>query len=126
MEEIKRKEFSDKIAALRQVLDMDVSMDDLEGMQGKVLMLVRLIGLSAEVKARALKDLSDAKLVAYAKHKSEKLAPTVLKVVLEGETSEEEAKLELADRLNAGLVHAIDGLRTIISLRKSELENSLK
>lgn len=123
---MEKKEYNDKIAAIRQAIDLDVDLSDTEGMSGKVLMLTRMIGLSAEVKARALKNFNDAKLVAYAKHKAEKLSPNVLKVVIEGETSEEAAKLELSDRLNAGIVHAIDGLRTIISLRKSELENSLK
>jgi hypothetical protein len=123
---VEKKEYNDKIAAIRQAIDMDVDLSDTEGMSGKVLILTRMVGLSAEVKARAFKDFQDAKLISYAKHKSEKLTPNVLKIVIEGETSEEAAKLELADRLNAGIVHAIDGLRTIISLRKSELENSLK
>jgi len=123
---VEKKEYNEKIAAIRACIDMDVDNSDTEGMTGKVLMLTRMIGLSSEVKARALKDFNDAKLIAYAKHKPDKLTPNVLKIVIEGETSEESAKLELADRLNAGIVHAIDGLRTIISLRKSELENSLK
>lgn len=123
---MEKKEYNDKISAIRQAIDLDVDLSDTEGMSGKVLMLTRMIGLSAEVKARALKNFNDAKLVAYAKHKSEKLTPNVMKIVIEGETSEEAAKLELADRLNAGIVHAIDGLRTIISLRKSEMENSMK
>lgn len=123
---MEKKEYNEKIAAIRACIDMDVDNSDTEGMTGKILMLTRMIGLSSEVKARALKDFNDAKLIAYAKHKTDKLTPNVLKIVIEGETSEESAKLELADRLNAGIVHAIDGLRTIISLRKSELENSLK
>lgn len=110
---------------IREAIDIDVDNSDVDGLTGKVLMLTRLIGLSSEVKARALKDFNDAKLVAYAKHKSEKLSPNVLKIVIEGETSEESAKLELADRLNAGMVHCIDGLRTIISLRKTEMEKSI-
>jgi hypothetical protein len=45
--------------------------------------------------------------------------------VIEGETAEHKGKLELADRLNAGIAHAIEGLRTIISLKKTEMEKSL-
>lgn len=123
---MEKKEYNEKIAAIRQAIDLDVDLSDTEGMSGKVLMLTRMIGLSAEVKARAFKDLQDARLIAYAKYKSEKLSPNVLKIVIDGETAEAAAKLELSDRLNAGIVHAIDGLRTIISLRKSEMENSMK
>lgn len=123
---MEKKEYNEKIAAIRQAIDLDVDLSDTEGMSGKVLMLTRMIGLSAEVKARALKDLQDARLIAYAKHKADKLTPNVLKIVIDGETAEQSAKLELSDRLNSGIVHAIDGLRTIISLRKSEMENSLK
>jgi hypothetical protein len=119
------KEYNEKIKILRDTLDISVSHDDLDGLQGKMLMLTQLIGLSSEVKARALKDYHDAKLIAYAKYKSANLAPTVLKTVLDGETSEDIAKLELADRLNAGIVHAIDGLRTIISLKKEEMSKSI-
>jgi len=110
---------------IRDTIDIDVDLSDLDGLQGKVLMLTRIIGLSSEVKARALKDFNDAKLIAYAKHKSEKLTPNVLKIVIEGETSEESAKLELADRLNSGITHALDGLRTVISLKKTEMDKSL-
>lgn len=120
-----KQEYNEKIKAIRDVIDLNVDMTDLEGMQGKVLMLTQVIGLSSEVKARALKNFNSAKLIAYATHKQEKLTPNVLKIVIEGETAEESAMLEMADRLNAGIVHALDGLRTIISLKKTEMEKSL-
>jgi hypothetical protein len=122
---MERKEYNDKVKALRDAVDLDVSIDDLEGMQGKVLMLTRMIGLGAELQARALMNLKSARLVAYAQHKSEGLSPNVMKLVVEGETAEEEAKYELVDRLGSGLVHALDGLRTIISLKKTEMDKSL-
>jgi hypothetical protein len=122
---MEKREYSEKIKAIRDTIDLTVDLSDLDGLQGKVLMLTQVIGLSSEVKARALKNFNDAKLIAYAKHKAEKLSPNVLKIVIEGETSEEGAMLELADRLNAGIVHAMDGLRTIISLKKTEMEKSI-
>lgn len=122
---MEKKEYSDKIKAIRDAVDLNVDLSDLDGMQGKVLMLTQVIGLSSEVKARALKNFNSAKLIAYATHKQEKLTPNVLKIVIEGETAEESAMLEMADRLNAGIVHALDGLRTIISLKKTEMEKSL-
>lgn len=120
-----KKDFNEKIKAIRDAIDSVVDHDNLDGMVYKITLLINLIGLSAELEARALKDLKDAELIAYAKHKAEKLSPNVMKIVIEGETSEERAKLKLADRLNAGLVHAIDGLRTIVSLKKTELDKSI-
>lgn len=122
---MEQREYNDKIKVIRDTIDLDVSIDDLEGLQGKILMLTRMIGLSSEVKARALKDLNDRKKIAFAKFRNEGLQASVLKYVIDGETSDEIAKLELADRLNAGIVHAIDGLRTIISLKKTEMEKSI-
>lgn len=117
--------FNQKANAIREALDHDVHQDDLPALQEKLLRLTALIGLSAELKARAKHDLKTAELLAFARHKSEKLTPTMFKIVIEGEAAEEYGKLELADRLNAGLSHCMESLRTIISLKKEEMKNSL-
>jgi hypothetical protein len=117
--------FNQKASAIRAAIELEVDKDDLDGLQGKLLRLVNLIGLSSEIKARAITDLKTAELLAYAKYKSEKLQPSLFKTVIEGETAEHKGKLELADRLNAGIAHAIEGLRTIISLKKTEMEKSI-
>lgn len=117
--------FNQKANAIRDLLDHDVHQDDLPGLQEKLLKLTALIGLSAELKARAKADLKTAELLAFARHKAEKLTPTMFKIVIEGEAAEEYGKLELADRLNAGLSHCMESLRTIISLKKEEMKNSL-
>jgi len=117
-----RKTFNQKANAIRQAIDLDVSIEDIDGLTGKLLRLTCLVGLSAELKARAKHDLKDGELIAFAKHKHEKLAPTMFKIVIEGECAELYGKLELADRLNAGLVHCMDSIRTIISLRKEEMK----
>lgn len=118
------RSFNEKANAIRQALDTEVSSDDLEGLQGQLLRLSSLIGLSAELKARAVADLKTAELMSFAAHKKENLSPTVFKVVMQGESADEYGKLELADRLNAGLSHAMEGIRTIISLRKEEMKQS--
>lgn len=114
--------FNQKTNAIRTAIDLEVTAEDIDGLQGKLLRLTCLVGLSAELKARAKSDLKTGELIAFAKHKSEKLAPTMFKIVIEGECAELYGKLELADRLNAGLVHCMDSLRTIISLRKEEMK----
>ena len=118
------RSFNQKANAIREVLDREVSQEDSEGLNGKLLLLTQLVGLAAELKARARADLKRAELVAYATHKHEKLQPTVFKVVIEGECADEYGKLELADRLNSGISHAIDGIRTVISARKEEMRQS--
>jgi hypothetical protein len=118
------RSFNEKANAIRQALDTEVSSDDLEGLQGQLLRLSALIGLSAELKARAVADLKTAHLIAYSTHKSKDLPASIFKTVIEGEAAEAHGKLELADRLNAGLTHAMDGIRTIISFRKDEMKNS--
>lgn len=121
----KEQTFNQKANAIREAIDLEVTKEDLDGLQGKLLRLTTLIGLSAELKARAIADLKRAELMAYASYKSEKLLPSIFKVIIEGETADERGKLELADRLNAGIAHAMEGLRTIISLKKEEMKNSL-
>jgi hypothetical protein len=120
-----QRTFNQKANAIRDILDHDVHQDDLPALQEKLLRLTAMIGLSAELKARAKSDLKTAELIAYAAHKHEKLPPTVFKIVIEGESAEAYGKLELADRLNAGLSHCMESLRTVISLKKEEMKNSL-
>lgn len=118
-------EYKDKVKAIRDGIELDIDKDNLDELIGKINKLINLMGLSAETKAVSIKELRQCELIAYAKYKSEKLPPTVLKIVIDGEVADQRAKLEYADRLNAGLVHAIDGLRTIISLKKTEMDKSI-
>lgn len=116
--------FKEISRAIRAALDLEVSSDDMEGLTGKLLRLTNLIGSSAELKAKAKGELKRAELIAYARYKSEKLTPTMMQTVIGGECSQEYENLEYADRLNAGIVHACDSIRTIISLRKEEMKTS--
>lgn len=118
-------DFNEKVNAIRVAIELEIDKDNLDELISKINRLINLIGLSAEVKARAIKDLRTAELIAYAKYKSEKLSPNVMKIVIDGETAEQKAKLEYVDRLNAGIAHALDGLRTIVSLKKTELDKSI-
>jgi hypothetical protein len=118
------KTFNQKANFIREWLDLEVSQDDLSGLEGKLLKLTSLVGLAAELKARAQTDLRRRELFAFAKYKSQNLQPSILNTVIKGEAAEEYGKLELADRLCAGLAHSMDAIRTIISLRKEEMRNS--
>lgn len=112
--------FNKKVEAIKKAIEMEVSQDDLEGLQGKLLKCVNLFALSAEMCARATVDLRNAELRVIQEHGVGTGASMRLKAM----TAEEQGRMELADRLNAGLTHTIEGLRTMISLKKSEYEKA--
>jgi len=111
--------------AIRKAVDSDVIDADEQNIQNKILGLTQLMGLSAEAKATAKKLIHiKEREVMYTMDK--KLQPSIQIRILAAECFEEAALFEYADRLNSALVHNIDGLRSVLSYRKSEMENSLK
>lgn len=120
-----KEETAQALNAIRKAIDADVIDADIVNVQNKMLQLTQLIGLSAEAKATAKKLLHIKETqVLYAMDKE--LSPSVQVRKLNAECFEELALLEYADRLNAALTHNIDALRSVISFRKTEIENSLK
>ena len=111
--------------AIRKAIDVDVVDVDIESVKNKLLGLTQLMGLSAEANASARKILSMKELSVLQKI-DKTLSPSIQKEFLSAECFEEEALWEYSDRLNAAITHTIDGLRTVISLYKIEMENSLK
>jgi hypothetical protein len=111
--------------AIRSAIDTDIIDVDITIQQNKLLTLTQLIGLSAECNASAKKFLLKKELEVMQALDPE-LAPSKASKELNARCFEESALLEYADRLNSGLVHSIDAIRSVISLYKSELENSLK
>lgn len=99
---------------------MEVTPEDLDGLQGKLLRCTTLFSLSAEMCARATVDLRSAELKVVLEHGT----GTGMGMKLKAMTGEEQGRVELADRLNAGLTHAIEALRTMISLKKTEFDKT--
>jgi hypothetical protein len=113
--------------AIREVLDSDVIDVDIEQQKNKLIKLTQLTGLAAECKALAKKVLLKKELeVLNMFNKDDKIAPSILTKRIEAECSEEGAMLVYADRINASVSNSIEGLRSVLSLYKTELENSLK
>ncbi len=110
---------------IRAAIDRDVINVDIEDVKNKLIELTQFMGLSAEANASAKKILEQKELGVLLSM-DKKLSPSVQIRLLKAQCFEESALYEYADRLNSSLVHGIDGLRTVISLYKSELENSLK
>jgi len=109
---------------LRSEMDKPVDKDDTVGMVDKLEKLVSLVGLSAECVAASEKELKKKNLLVLIEAKELDLPPSVLIKFMDGQSANELAVYKYAERLNAGLSHAMDGLRTIISLRKEELNKS--
>lgn len=114
----------EKMKAIRDLLDVNTVEVDTDSVANHAQQLAAMIGLSAECKADARKELEWARLKAMNRATQLKISPSILSKRIEAECAEEVRDFEYADRLNAGIVHKLDTLRTIISLRKQELENS--
>jgi DNA-binding XRE family transcriptional regulator len=116
----------DKLNSIRILIDADVSGVDIDNLVEKGKQLSQMMGLSAECKAEARKDLENARLAAIIQIENKKYPPSVMLKIAEAMCADELEIFEYSDRLNAGITHQLDYYRTVISLHKTELENSLK
>lgn len=117
---------AEKLNAIREAIDVDIVGLDIDSVVEKGKSLSQLIGLSAECKAIARKNLESARLSAIQKLLEDRLSPSVMLKMADAMCADQYQKFEYADRLNAGITHQLDYYRTVISLYKTELENSLK
>jgi hypothetical protein len=120
------KSLKEKMEFIRVSIDQDVIGCDIESVVEKGKGLSQLIGLSAECKAEAKRNLEKSRVLAVASLATRKLPPSVLLKLADAECADQLADFEYADRLNAGITHQLDYYRTIISLHKTELETSMK
>ena len=117
---------TEKMDSIRAALDADVIGVDIDSVVNKGKALAQLIGLSAECKAEAKAKLERARAYALRQHDSKGRPPTIIMKYVESDCANEISDFEYADRLNAGISHQLDYYRSVISLYKTELENSLK
>ncbi len=109
---------------IRSVIDSDVMDCDIDTKVNKLLKLTQLMGLSAETKASA-KKLLGLKEQRIFEGMDVDMAPSKAIRFLNAKCAEENAILEYADRLNAAITHSIEGLRSVISLYKQEMQSGL-
>jgi hypothetical protein len=115
-----------KLNSIRALIDVDVTGVDIDSLVEKGKSLAQMIGLSAECKALARKELEKKRMVSIAEIQNKDYSPSVMLKVADAMCADELAAFEYADRLNAGITHQLDYYRSVISLHKTELENSLK
>jgi len=109
-----------KLKSIREVIDVEIPLDDINAVLIKGNQLEALIGLSAECKAQALKRVSLKKLEKLNELQDQDLAPSVLMKAIDLHAAEEDALFQYADRVNAAVTHELDYMRTLISYYKEE------
>jgi hypothetical protein len=108
------------LETIQEVLDRQVSQDDQQALERKLVDCINLLGVSAKLKSEAHKKLFQAKYKVMKAHPSERVA--LLKMIVDAQTAEEQAEFMLAERLNVSLAKAIDGLKAVLHITAPEAE----
>lgn len=116
----------EKMIAIRDLLDVDTKELAIPSLVAHGQDLAAMIGLSAEVKSEARRNLETTRLAALKGLNDNKVATSIIMKMADGACADQHAQLEYADRLNAGITRQLDFIRTVISLHKTELETSMK
>lgn len=109
------------LSDIQKAMEIEVSIDNPTGIMEKMNALANLIGLSAECFAWSERYYNEklSELVLAKQYKD--LSATDKKMLFAGLACEEIHNHTHAERLNKGLTHAIDGLRSMLSFLKEEL-----
>lgn len=117
----------ESLQSIRDLLDVNTAGVDTDSVAEHAQQLAAMIGLSAECKSEAKRRMEEARLIAIRAVLGEKkVTPTICLKMADGAIAEEIKAYDYADRLNAGITHKLDLLRSVISLRKTELETSMR
>ncbi len=114
--------------AIREVLDRPISNDDIVGVTDKLIDLVEIAGLSSYTEAIAKcvydSELGEALELLTLDPSSDKIGRTNLTTIAKGRVSQYQSAVTYSERLGRNISHAMDSLRTVISLQKEELSQS--
>lgn len=114
----------ERLTAIRDLLDTNTKELAIDSIVAHGKDLSAMIGLSAECKSEARRNLENARMIAIKMHMDKKITPSILSKLIDGACADEIAQFEYADRLNAGIVHQLDFVRSVLSLHKQELQTS--
>lgn len=109
---------------IQAAIDLQVPTGDIDSVEGKMIELVSLMGLSAETMKEAQYHLliQQGLQIDIIRKSEPGISATNLKMMLGSKLAMESTMYEYAERLNAAITHAVDGLRTSISKYKMERE----
>lgn len=130
MTEEQRRQAHEKVKSIlltvRGVTDREVSLDDPGGCQQKLLDLVHVSGSisHAESVAKAIYKAQVGSNMTRIIQEMPELGSANLKQVAEGQAEIYYGQQIYAERLGRMVSHAIEGMRSIVSLHKTELEQS--
>lgn len=118
---------NNNLKCIRETLDTDTTGCDIESVVEKLQKLIQLSGLASECKAAAKQQLEEARLISIMRLREMKppVQPSLLLKMAEAECAKQNATFVYADRLNASISHSIEGLRSLISLRKEEMSKNI-
>lgn len=117
----------DKARSIRLVLDREVEILDIEGLLQKLSDLVGISGLSAEIVPSAKLDYRNAqeRVIRDLMENPTNLPASTTNELIKARTGKEESFWEYTVLLDKRVSYSQESLRTIISLRKQEMQNSI-
>ena len=122
------KKVKENLKAIRQVLDRQVSPDDLIGVQEKLIDLIEITGLASYTegitKSCYESELSEALELLLQEPDNAKSGSNNIMAIAKGKVANYLGALSYSERLGRNISHAMDGLRTIISLQKEEMSQN--
>lgn len=122
------KKVKENLKAIRQALDRPVSPDDLIGVQEKLIDLIEITGLASYTegitKSCYESELSEALELLLQDPDNAKSGSNNIMAIAKGKVANYLGALSYSERLGRNISHAMDGLRTIISLQKEEMSQN--
>ncbi|MGR3177800.1 MAG: hypothetical protein ACUZ8E_07060 [Candidatus Anammoxibacter sp.] len=117
----------DKAEALRMVIDRKVDILDIEALLGKLSDMVNISGLAAEIAPSAKLEYRNKQetVILDLMENPVNLSASATNELIKARSAKEESFAEYCALLDKRLSYGIDALRSIISLRKVEIQNSL-
>jgi len=119
--------------AVKTVIEVHVDSEDIEGVISKIMDLVNIQGLAAENQANAkalLREQENKTIQAFLDDDKEintlsSLPASTLNKLVTAKCGKYEALYTMCERQSSSISHAIDGLRSVLSIRKMEMEKSI-
>lgn len=121
---LKPTDFKEVARQIKVALETDTNSSNPVELIEKIKELSLLTASAAALQANAKKNLLKKELELIKEYQKATMPPSVLMRMITAETYEESSWLVYSERLNAGMTHALDGLRSSLSFLKAEMETT--
>lgn len=111
-----------RCASVSEAISLEVPDQDIEGMVGKLNQLTSLTGTMSECVADSLRLYRHCQSKSMEVHGSKGLQPSVLNKIVDADCGDQEALKTYCERLKSAMTATMDGIVTIVSLYKTELQ----